>query len=201
MNVTHSPRWTRAALPAVVVIALGAGLAGCRNGAVAVTSGPAASAGGTTSAGGTASAEGTAGSGAAAAATEAQDAGSGPSPAASAEPGSVTVSVSAPVTVSGTVAVPVSCATGVAYRATVSSAVVQGDQLSYTVAIPRYTGPGRYYTVVGVTLRQASGVVTAVGRVSSVPAAITAAGGSFTVSAVGSGGRTLAGSLSWTCGA
>jgi hypothetical protein len=33
-----------------------------------------------------------------------------------------------------------------------------------------------------------------------VPAAITATGGSFSVSATGSGGRTFTGSLTWTCG-
>jgi hypothetical protein len=179
----------------VVLLALGAGLAGCRDGAVAVTSAAPASAAGTSTSPAPGTASGTA---------DAADAGTAPSsaaadPAASAA-GSVTASVSAPVTVSGTAAVPVACVAGAAYRATVSSAVVQGDQLSYSVAIPRYTGPGHYYAVVGVTLRQASGVVTAAGRVSSVPAAITAAGGSFTVSAVGSAGRTLAGSLSWTCG-
>jgi hypothetical protein len=32
MTVLHSPRWTRAAAPAVVLLALGAGLAGCRDG-------------------------------------------------------------------------------------------------------------------------------------------------------------------------
>jgi hypothetical protein len=88
----------------------------------------------------------------------------------------------------------------VAYRASVSSVVMDGDQLSYTVDIARYTGPGRYYAVVGVTLRQASGPVTAVAGVSRVPVVLSGGGGSFTVSAVGSGGRTFTGSLSWTCG-
>jgi hypothetical protein len=198
MTLMHSRRWAGAAAPAVIVLALGGALTGCRDGAVVVSSGtPASAAAGTSTGSAADTASGIA---------DAEDAGAAPSSAAgtaaSATPaaGSVTASVSAPVTVSGTAQVPVSCVTGAAYRATVDSAVVDGDQLSYTVAIPRYTGPGSYYTVVGVTLRQASGVVTAVGRVSSVPAQITAAGGSFTVSAVGSGGRTLAGSRSWTCG-
>jgi hypothetical protein len=67
-------------------------------------------------------------------------------------------------------------------------------------SIPRYRGPGRYPAVVGVTLRQASGVVTTVAGVSRIPAAITSTGGSFSISATGSAGRTLTGSLNWTCG-
>jgi hypothetical protein len=110
------------------------------------------------------------------------------------------VSISSPVSDSGSVAVPVSCVSGPGYRASVASAVVQGDQVAFSVDIPRYPGPGTYYAVVTASLRQSSGVVTAIGGVSRVPAVITSAGGSFTVSAVGSGGRTLAGSLSWTCG-
>jgi hypothetical protein len=54
--------------------------------------------------------------------------------------------------------------------------------------------------VVAVTLRQASGLVTTVTGVSRVPAVITAAGGSFSVSATGSAGRTFTGSLNWVCG-
>jgi hypothetical protein len=177
--------------PAAAVLVLGAGLAGCRD-ATVIASGtatgnpPAASAPPT---------------GAAALATTATGSAAAQADStASTAAGSVTVSVSAPVTVSGTVPVPVSCVTGLGYRATASSAVVDGDQVSYTVAVPRYTGPGRYDTVVGVTLKQASGVITTVAGVSRVPAVLTGDGGSFTVSAVGSGGRTFTGSLSWTCG-
>ncbi len=94
-----------------------------------------------------------------------------------------------------------SCATGLNYRASVTSAVIRGDQISYAVAIARYRGPGSYPAVVAVTLRQSTGVVTTIAGVSKVPAAITAKGGSFSVSATGSGGRTFTGSLTWTCGA
>ncbi|HEX4833062.1 MAG TPA: hypothetical protein VH478_18420 [Trebonia sp.] len=90
--------------------------------------------------------------------------------------------------------------TGISYRAEVSSAVIHGDQVSFTVAIARYRGPGSYLAVVAVTLRQPTGVVTTVAGVSRVPATITSSGGSFSVSAVGSAGRTLSGSLTWTCG-
>jgi hypothetical protein len=68
------------------------------------------------------------------------------------------------------------------------------------VATPRYREPGSYDAVVGVTLHQASGVVTAVAGVSRVPAVLSSTGGSFSVSAKGSGGRTFTGSLKWTCG-
>ena len=114
--------------------------------------------------------------------------------------GSLSVSISSPVSLSGSTAAPVSCVTGLSYRASVASAVVHGDQVSYTVAIARYRGPGSYPAVVAVTLRQSTGVVTTIAGVSRVPAAITAAGGSFSVSATGSGGRTFTGSLTWTCG-
>jgi len=190
MTPTRSGPLARAAAP-TALLALIACLAGCRGATVIATSSPAAAAASTTGS--------TTG---AASAAAAQDHGTTASqPAATPAQGSVTVSISSPVTDSGTASVPVSCVTGPGYRATVTSAVVQGDQISYTAVIPRYTGPGSYYAVVAVTLRQASGVVTTVGGVSRVPARITADGGSFTVSAVGSGGRTFTGSLSWTCGA
>ena len=115
-------------------------------------------------------------------------------------PGSLSVSVTSPVTLSGSAAAPVSCVTGLSYRASVTSAVIHGDQVSYTVAIARYRGPGSYPAVVAVTLRQSTGVVTTIAGVSRVPAAITATGGSFSVSATGSEGRTFTGSLTWTCG-
>jgi hypothetical protein len=179
------PRLARAAVPAAALLALTACLAGCRGTTVVAASGapPAASTVAASSAAAAASAP----------------AGSSPATASSGA-GSVTVAISSPVSDSGTAAVPVSCATGLGYRASVTSAVVHGDQVSFSVDIPRYPGPGSYYAVVTATLRQSSGVVTTIGGVSRVPAVITAAGGSFTVSAVGSGGRTLAGSLSWTCG-
>jgi hypothetical protein len=179
------------AAPPAVLIAVAACLTGCRGTAVAVSAASPAAA--TVSAAATASAS-------AAGTSPAQAEGTAPDQPAATAQGSVTVSVSSPVTDSGTVAVPVSCVTASGYRATVSSAVVQGDQLSFTADIPRYPGPGSYYAVVAVTFRQATGTVTAVGHVSRVPAVITAAGGSFTLSAVGSGGRTFTGSLRWTCG-
>jgi hypothetical protein len=114
--------------------------------------------------------------------------------------GSLAVSVTSPVTLSGSIAAPVSCVTGLNYRASVTSAVIHGDQVSYTVAIAHYRGPGSYPAVVAVTLRQSTGVVTTIAGVSRVPAVITATGGSFSVSATGSEGRTFTGSLTWTCG-
>jgi hypothetical protein len=169
------------------VLALAAGLAGCKGTVVAV------SATGSTPT-------------AAAASADAATSAAAPEPAAStattapSSHGSVSASISSPVTDTGTVTVPVSCVSGLTYRATVTSAVVHGDQVSFSVAIPRYRGPGSYPAVVGVTLHQASGVVTAVAGVSQVPAVITSTGGSFSVSATGSSGRTFTGSLSWTCG-
>ena len=122
------------------------------------------------------------------------------SQATAAGTGSLSVSVTSPVTLSGTAAVPVSCVTGLELprrghqrRHPRRPGVVYGRDR----ALP---GPGSYPAVVAVTLRQSTGVVTTVAGVSRVPAAITATGGSFSVSATGSGGRTFTGSLNWTCG-
>jgi hypothetical protein len=114
--------------------------------------------------------------------------------------GSVTAALTSPVEVSGTTATPVTCTTGRAYRAEVSSVVIHGDQLTFDVMVGGYRGPGSYSAVVGITLHQPDGVVTTVAGVARVPADLSAAGGSFTVKAVGTQGRTVAGSLSWHCG-
>jgi hypothetical protein len=172
-------------LPAAA-LALAALASGCKGQAAVSAQGAAPSASAVTE------------TGAGAAATSAASA----APAASRQPGtgSLSVSVTSPVALSGSTAAPVSCATGLSYRASVTSAVIHGDQVSYTVAIARYRGPGSYPAVVAVTLRQSTGVVTTIAGVSRVPAAITATGGSFSVSATGSEGRTFTGSLTWACG-
>ena len=184
MTVTRARRLTRGAAVSTAVLAVAAFAGGCK-GQVALPSqsaSPAASAASETAGDPVAATSAAAGS---------QPAGTG----------SLSVSVTSPVALSGSTAVSVSCVTGVSYRASVASAVIHGDQVSYTVAIARYRGPGSYPAVVAVTLRQSTGVVTTIAGVSRVPAAITAAGGSFSVSATGSGGRTFTGSLTWTCGA
>jgi hypothetical protein len=194
MSPRSARRMARAAVLPAAVLAV-AGLAGCKGTAVAVSttgSSPAAAVASADAATGAATAE--------PAATVAAEPAATTADTAPPSQGSVTASISSPVMDSGTVKVPVSCASGLAYRATVTSAVVHGDQVSFSVVIPRYRGPGSYPAVVGATLRQSSGVVTAVAGVSRVPAVITSTGGSFSVSATGSGGRTLTSSLSWTCG-
>jgi hypothetical protein len=194
MSPRSARRMARAAVLPAAVLAV-AGLAGCKGAAVAVSttgSSPAAAVASADAATGAATAE--------PAATVAAEPAATTADTAPPSQGSVTASISSPVMDSGTVKVPVSCASGLAYRATVTSAVVHGDQVSFSVVIPRYRGPGSYPAVVGATLRQSSGVVTAVAGVSRVPAVITSTGGSFSVSATGSGGRTLTSSLSWTCG-
>ena len=183
-----SPRTTyrlaRAAVLPAAVVALTAGLAGCKGTVAATGSSPAT----------------VAVSAAPATSEVATEPAAAAAVSAPATRGSVSASISSPVTDSGTVAVPVSCESGLVYRAVVTSAVVHGDQVSFGVVIAGYHGPGSYPAVVDVTLHQAAGVVTAVAGVSRIPAVITSTGGSFAVSATGSGGRTLTSSLSWTCG-
>jgi hypothetical protein len=105
------------------------------------------------------------------------------------------------VSISGTVKTTVACVTGrAAYRADVSTAVVQGNQVTFGVSIAGYRGPGSYPAIVNVTLRQSSGTVTTLAGVAQVPAVITSTGGSFSVTATGSEGRSFSGSMSWVCG-
>jgi hypothetical protein len=178
-------RLARAAVPPAAALALAVSLTACRGSLDTAAQAPAST------------------PAAAAADPPSATAGSAP-PAASATTGpqaqgALSVSVTSPVAVHGSVAAPVSCVTGRVYRATVSGATVNGSQFSFTVAIADYRGPGSYPSVLAVTLRQASGVVTAIAGTARTPAVITASGGSFTVSATGTEGRTFAGSLTWTC--
>lgn len=186
MAVTPARRLARGAVLPATVLALAVAVPGCK-GQVALSTQ-------STSPTGPASTPATTDSPATSAAPS--TAATSPAPV----PGSLSVSVTSPVALSGTAARAVSCVTGLSYRAEGSSAVIDGDQVSYTVAIARYQGPGAYPAVVAVTLRESTGVVTTVAGVSRVPATITSAGGSFSVSATGSGGRTFTGSLTWTCG-
>jgi len=187
MTVTPARRLAQGAVLPVAALALAAAVSGCRGQL-------------------TVSAPGTSSPASAASPAVAPDATSAPAdPVATTTSqaplaGSLSVSVTSPVTLSGTASVPVSCVTGLSYRAEVSTAVIHGDQVTYTVAVARYRGPGSYPAVVAVTLRQSTGVVTTVAGVSRVPVTISPDGGSFSVSATGSEGRTFTGSLTWTCG-
>jgi hypothetical protein len=179
-------RLARAAVPPAAALALAVSLTACRGSVDAAAQAPAST------------------PAAAAAADPPSATATSTAPVASATTGpqaqgALSVSVTSPVAVHGSVAAPVSCVTGRVYRATVSGATVNGSQFSFTVAIADYRGPGSYPSVVAVTLRQASGVVTAIAGTARTPAVITASGGSFTVSATGTEGRTFAGSLTWTC--
>lgn len=172
----------KVAAVSATALALCTGVAGCRAGQGQLAGTPTSSAGTVTGASGTAA----------------------PVPASTSgaenSSGSVTTSLTSPVSLSGTVSAPVSCSTGRTYRASVTSAEIQGATVSFAVVVVGYRGSGSYPAVVDVTLRQSSGVVTTVAGVSRIPAVLTSAGGSFSVSATGSGGRTVAGSLSWVCG-
>jgi hypothetical protein len=114
--------------------------------------------------------------------------------------GSLTASVSSPSVASGTVPALVTCLTGPTYRAGGSRLTIRGNQLSFSVTIAGYRGPGTYPALVVVTWRQVSGLVTTLAGVYRVPAVITSTGGSFSVSATGIEGRTFTGSLTWVCG-
>lgn len=116
-------------------------------------------------------------------------------------PGSITLTMTEPAAISGHVTTPVACTTGRMYEASASSAAVQGYQLSFSVRVAGYAGPGEYQATIGVTLVEPDGTSISVPAVPAVPAQITAGGGTFSLSATGSNGRTVALSLTWACSA
>ena len=191
MEPTYRNRLARTATALLLVAGLATGLCACRpDGATLAAAGSASSV--TAATASSAASTPTAG---AVTATAASSAASTPTA------GSITASITAPVSVSGTVATAVSCVTSRAtYRASVSSAIVDGDQLTFAVSIAGYRDPGSYPAIVSVTLRQSTGTVTSLAGVAKVPALVTSAGGSFTVTATSSEGRTFTGSLAWVCG-
>jgi hypothetical protein len=115
-------------------------------------------------------------------------------------PGTVTLAVTEPVQASGHAGTSVTCSTGRLYVASAGSATVDGYHLTFTVRAARYHGPGSYPAAVTLRLDRPSGVVTSISAVPVADAQLTGDGGSFTVDATGADGRTLAASLSWTCG-
>jgi hypothetical protein len=108
------------------------------------------------------------------------------------------VAITSPVAVQGHVNVAVGCTTsGHRYVAQVSSATIQNVTVSFTVTVPRYNGAGTYTSTVDMTVVQAGTTTSLV-----VPAQVqlTDAGGTYSLSASGSGGRTVAGTMTWACG-
>ncbi len=114
-------------------------------------------------------------------------------------PGSITLSLTQPAVVEGHVTTPVTCSAGHAYEASASSAVVQGYGVSFSVRAAPYSGPGEYATVVTVTLVEPNGTTISVPAVPGAPASISATGGTFSMSATGSNGRSVALALTWAC--
>jgi hypothetical protein len=115
-------------------------------------------------------------------------------------PGTVTVAITEPVTVSGHAGTNVACQnTARRYTATAQSATINGYQISLTVRIAGYRGPGTYPAVVTVRLDGAGGEVTTVSAVPGINATVTTEGGSFSIKATGDNGRTLAASAKWIC--
>lgn len=192
MTRTSAGQLARATALSATALALAVGVTACRGvqAPLAASSSPAGAISAGTSGGTSAGAS-------SAPAPASADATSTVSPPAT---GSLSASVSSPVVVSGTVPASVTCQSGRIYRAETSGVTISGNQLSFTVAIAGYHGPGTYPAVVAVTLRQTSGLVTTLAGVSQVPAMITSTGGSFSVSATGGEGRTFTGSLNWVCG-
>jgi hypothetical protein len=111
--------------------------------------------------------------------------------------GSLTVNITSPVAVAGHVDTPVSCETAGRRYVESATGVVGGATVAEGVRAANYTGPGSYSALVTVSL---VGTDAARYAIDAVPATveITSAGGSVSFSAT-SGGRTLAGAISWAC--
>ncbi|MCK9897739.1 hypothetical protein [Frankia sp. AgB32] len=109
------------------------------------------------------------------------------------------MAITSPVTLSGHVDTTVTCETPGARYVASASGSLQGYQISESVRVSAYRGPGTYHALVAVSVLGPSSqdVVTAV----PTDAQISASGGSVVFSASTSGGRTLAGSISWACSA
>jgi hypothetical protein len=109
------------------------------------------------------------------------------------------VAITSPVTVSGHLDTPVSCSvTGVRYTESAAGAL-RGSTISEAVRVVGYQGPGTYRASVTVSVVSA-GVRDAVTAVPTT-AHITGAGGDVSFSGTTGGGRVLAGSIVWACGA
>ncbi len=129
--------------------------------------------------------------------------GVGGSAAAAAAPdhrGSVTVAESEPVLAHGTATAPVTCETSSAvYVALVSRAQAGGYTHSFTVRVAGYHGPGRYRGTLSATVTGPHGTVAALTGVTDPAVTVTGAGGTFAISATGSGDHTLDATVSWAC--
>ncbi len=122
--------------------------------------------------------------------------------------GTITPSITAPVAVSGTgIQTSMSCNANTqakVYVMRVESVPVQGYTLAATVSIKGYTGPGTYPAAVTSTVSGNGKIYGGAQKATSVT--VNETGGSLKFSKTASGanapkaaGKTLAGSLAWTC--
>ncbi|WP_322759139.1 hypothetical protein [Frankia sp. Cr2] len=114
-------------------------------------------------------------------------------------PGSLTVSITSPVAVAGHVDTTVTCEAGRRYAET-ANGVIRGYTVAETVRVAAYHGPGSYPALVTVSVSSSAEGTYAVEAIATT-AAITSTGGSLSFSGQTSAGRTLAGSISWSCSA
>jgi hypothetical protein len=118
---------------------------------------------------------------------------------APASTGQVSLRLTEPVAFTGAGVGTVSCRTGRTYTAAATGVTADGYQIDFTVRVAPYTGAGSYPALVTLKVNGPAGGVAGLAGVPNVAAQITATGGSFSVSATGENGRTVAGSLNWTC--
>ena len=134
-----------------------------------------------------------------------------PAPAVTAAPaasttGSIKVDLTiGSIEITGTKPVSVACSVkGKTYTAVTTKTTVDGYQVYASVVIRNYTGPGTYTATVSMGAK-GTNLATA-GAVKGVKVTISETGGVFSFSKTGTGtnapkleGKTVAGSLSYTC--
>ncbi|KPM52282.1 hypothetical protein ACG83_28155 [Frankia sp. R43] len=113
-------------------------------------------------------------------------------------PGSLTLAITSPVMLSGHVNTTVSCETAARRYVASATGTLDGATVTQNVRVAGYAGPGSYPAVISVSVVAADGSKYAI---SAVPTTVqvTADGGAVSFNASTSGGRALAGSISWAC--
>ncbi|MEX5633489.1 hypothetical protein [Parafrankia sp. FMc2] len=112
--------------------------------------------------------------------------------------GSLTISITSPVTIAGHVNTAVSCQDGGRRYIESATGAISGATVTQSVRVATYQGPGSYPALVTVSVLAADSQRYAV---DAVPATvqITQTGGSVDFSAATAAGRSLTGSIIWSC--
>jgi hypothetical protein len=113
-------------------------------------------------------------------------------------PGSIALVLTSPRAISEHLNTTVTCSTGRLYRASGGGTSPKGYTLRIAATAVGYTGPASYTTAITGSIVSPDGESFALAAARTT-AALTSTGGSVPFSATGNRGRTLAGSITWSC--